>query len=152
MIRDWKKSFVLTSVLIASDIMLTDGICLNISVPSISRNKATGSRLDCIGGCSVCSPSHGVRFDHVRLFVAYHCSCVGIAQMVSCSPCMVPYITRLYIYVIVFILCPLLYRVSPAYNMAILSSVHYCSFSYYYPVAPYILYHFIPMYVLIVNA
>ena len=66
-----------------------------------------GSHSDHLSRCSVCSPSHGIRFDHVKLFVVYHCSCSGISRMVSCSMHMVPYIAWLYI-------CHCLYIMSPA--------------------------------------
>ena len=58
-----------------------------------------GSCLDHSSGRLVCSPSCGVRFNHVKLFVVYHCRCVGVTWMVSCSVRMVQYLTRLYIYV-----------------------------------------------------
>ena len=68
---------------------------------------SVGSHSARISGHSVCSPSHGVRFDHVKLFVVYHCKCTGVTQMVSCSTCIVPDIARLYI-------CHCLYIMSPA--------------------------------------
>ena len=39
MIRDLQKNYDLVSGQIASDLMLTDGICCNINAPSIPRNK-----------------------------------------------------------------------------------------------------------------
>ena len=51
-----------------------------------------------------------------------------------------------------FILCPLLYCVSPVCKLAILSSAHWHSLIFCHPVAPVTLYHFIPISVLIVNA
>ena len=80
----------------------------------------------------------------------YHYRCAGATQRVSYSTHMVQYITQLYI--CLCILCPLLYRVSPLYNLAIQSSACQRSLIVYHPVAPNTLYHFIPMYALIVNA
>ena len=49
-------------------------------------------------------------------------------------------------------ICPLLYCVSPAYNLAMLSSVHLRSSIYCHPVAPAIFYNISYMFVPIVNA
>ena len=124
MTRDRKKSYIHTSVLIASNVMPTDGICLNINAPSIPRNKTMGSHSDHTNRCLVCSPSCGVGFNHVKLFVCgfiivgawgllgwFHVMRVWFNILLGC------------IFVNVFILCPLPYCVSPAYNLAILSSV-----------------------------
>ena len=109
------------------------GPAQTISVVAQSALQTTGSELimlNCLWFC--------------------HYRCMGAARRVSYSVCMVQYIAQLYI--CLYILCPLLYRVSPAYILAIQSSVRQCSLIVYHPVAPNTLYHFIPMYVLIVNA
>ena len=125
MIRGWKKSYVHTSVLIASDIMPTDGICWNINTLPIPRNKATGSCSDHTSRRSVCSPNCGVRFNHVKLLF---CGCIIVGVRGSLRWFYVVHVwlnvSLSCIFIIVFILCPMLYRVGPAYNLAILSSAH----------------------------
>ena len=69
MIRGRKKSYILTSVLIASDAVPTDRICtisMHLSSPEI---EAVGSCSDHVIRCSVHSQHRGVRFNHVKLFI-----------------------------------------------------------------------------------
>ena len=107
MTRDRKKSYVHTSVLIASDVMPTDGICLNINAPSIPRNKTAGPAQTIPINARSALQAVGLDLIMLNCLWFYHCRCAGVAWMVSCSACMVQYITRLYI-------CHCLYIMSPA--------------------------------------
>ena len=117
MTRDWKKSYVCTSVLIVSDVMPTDetstylpfqeirpwGPTWTILVDAQSALKTTGLDLIMLNcGCIIVEVWGSLGW--------FHIACIWFNMLLGC------------IFVIVILLCPLLYRVSPVYNLAILSS------------------------------
>ena len=99
-------------------------ICVYCGNAYLSKSKLT-DHSDHVIRCSVCSPYHGVRFNHVKLFVC-GCIIVGAQRLLGWFHAALVWssVSFGHMFIIVFILCTLLYHVSPVYNLAILRSAH----------------------------